>query len=92
MRDFRTRLVGAAVMLFAGGALFQVGGCSVAGLRSYISTLNPCVAILACDPVSWRFLTSGYQGPGANPNVDPACTYPPFCVGDPFVQTTATTP
>ncbi len=87
MRTFKTRVLGAATMLLAGAALLQFGGCSVAGLRSYVSTLNPCAVILSCDPVSWRFLTSGYRGPGADPNVDPACTYPPFCAGDPFVPT-----
>lgn len=68
------------------GAVFQIAGCSLGGAQNFLSQLNPCGTILVCDPVEFRFLTSGYRGPGANPDIDPACTFPPFCAGDPFVS------
>jgi hypothetical protein len=74
--------------LIAAGTCFQLGGCS--SLGSYIAKLNPCGTILNCDPVEYRFISSNYQGPGADPKVDPACTYPPFCADDPFVRSTTT--
>lgn len=57
-------------------------GCGVA---SFLGQFNPCGSILECDPIEYRFLTSGYVGPGIAPRIDPACTYPPFCTDDPFV-------
>jgi hypothetical protein len=65
----------------------QFGGCGLADLGQYIANLNPCGTILACDPVYYNFVRSGYSGPGANPDIDPACTYPPYCANDPFVAT-----
>lgn len=70
------------------GTCFQLGGC-FGGVGQFVSNLNPCGTILNCDPVEYRFITSGYEGPGANPGVDPTCTYPPFCDGDPFVTSGA---
>ncbi len=90
MRPMKKRIVGMALSLVAGGTLFQLGSCSVGSALGYISGLNPCGSILACDPVTYRFLTSGYRGPGADPTIDPTCTYPPYCAGDPFVQTLTT--
>lgn len=66
--------------LLAGGSLFQLGACF-----NYFRDFNYCGSVLACDPVEFRFLTSGYQGPGVDLEVDPACTFPPFCANDPFV-------
>lgn len=72
--------------LLAGvGTTFQFGACGTAA--NYVRNLNPCIIILACDPAAFNFLTSGYQGPGVNPDIDPACTFPPFCANDPFVAT-----
>jgi hypothetical protein len=73
-----------SLISIAGGAtLAQLGGCGTLG--RYIANINPCGTILACDPVTFEFIRSGYEGPGADPDVDPACTYPPFCANDPFV-------
>jgi len=72
----------------AAGSYIPVVGCG--DLGTYLGRLNPCGTILVCDPVQYRFISSGYDGPGADPQVDPACTYPPFCAGDPFVQTQTT--
>jgi len=69
------------------GIAWQMGGCSLGGAANFARNFNPCGSIFACDPVQYRFLTSGYRGPGADPDIDPACTYPPFCAGDPFVAT-----
>ncbi len=74
-----------AALTFAGGTAFQLGGC---GNLHFLGQFNPCGTILNCDPVTYRFITSGYRGPGANPAVDPACVYPPYCTGDPFVSST----
>ena len=87
MRDYRRLLIGLG-WLIAAGTCFQISSCS--SLGSYIANINPCGTVLNCDPVTYRFIQSNYQGPGANPSVDPSCTYPPFCANDPFVRTTAT--
>lgn len=84
MRGSKLRLLTLAALIFGGG-LMQFGGCSVDGAINYITDFNPCGSILLCDPVAYTFLTSGYEGPGVNPDIDPACTYPPYCANDPFV-------
>lgn len=70
------------------GTCLQLGSCIGTGL-SYAANFNPCGTILNCDPVTYRFVRSGYEGPGVDPDVDPACTYPPFCDGDPFAPAAA---
>lgn len=74
-----------------GGVCFQFGGCSLLGtLGNFIGGFNPCGVILNCDPIEYNFLTSGYRGPGVDPDIDPSCTYPPYCdpeftqLADPF--------
>lgn len=85
-RNWISRVLFAAALLGSGA---QVGaGCG--GLGRYIANINPCGTILNCDPVEYRFVTSGYEGPGVDPKIDPACTYPPFCEDDPFVSSGAT--
>ena len=74
-----------AVLLVATGTTFQFGACATAA--QYVRNINPCQIVLACDPATFNFLTSGYQGPGVDPDIDPACTFPPFCANDPFVAT-----
>ncbi len=88
-RQKRLMTVLTAIMLT--GTCFQFGGCNLGGIPSFLSNFNPCGTILNCDPVEYTFSTSGYVGPGADPSVDPACTYPPYCAGDPFVTSTADT-
>lgn len=84
----KLRLVKAFAALTAGGTVFQINGCGILdSLENVFSNFNPCGTVLACDPVTYRFLTSGYRGPGVDPDIDPACTYPPFCPNDPFVAT-----
>ena len=73
------------VVLGVGGIGLQFSGCGPADVGSFLGSFNPCGTILACDPVTYDFIRSGYEGPGADPDVDPACTYPPFCANDPFV-------
>ncbi|QOJ13509.1 MAG: hypothetical protein HRU75_02130 [Planctomycetia bacterium] len=86
-RSLRSRVARFTALIASGGAMMQVGSCSFSGLTNFVSNFNPCGSILACDPLEYRFLTSGYQGPGFNPAVDPACSFPPFCApgDDPFV-------
>ena len=91
MSKVRRQILRAAAYAVAGGAVFQIGGCSLSDVLSFAKDFNPCGTILNCDPVQYRFLTSGYQAPGADPDIDPACTYPPFCANDPFVSTITTT-
>jgi hypothetical protein len=68
-----------------GGVCFQVAGCNIlGGIGNFLGNFNPCLSVLLCDPIEYRFLTSGYEGPGVDPEVDPACTFPPFCANDPF--------
>ncbi|MBK9118964.1 MAG: hypothetical protein IPM18_05075 [Phycisphaerales bacterium] len=81
MRRLHTTLLRTLPLAALLGTCFQ-GGC---GVLRYVNNFNPCGTILNCDPVAYRFITSGYQGPGVNIDIDPACTFPPFCDGDPFV-------
>lgn len=85
MRDNRRAQRIAAMATILSGTAFQFGGCGNA--VGFLRDFNPCGSVLACDPVTFRFLTSGYQGPGVDVEVDPSCTFPPFCPGDPFVTT-----
>jgi hypothetical protein len=69
--------------LAIGGTCLQVGSCDALGLAaSAISGINPCGTILACDPQEYAFITSGIDGPGVRPDIDPFCVYPPFCTAD----------
>jgi len=72
--------------LAAGGSL--LGDCSLSGIANFVRDFNPCGTIIDCTAVGgaagYRFLTSGYEGPGVDPDIDPACTYPPYCEDDPF--------
>jgi hypothetical protein len=76
------------VLALVGGALPLIG-CGPSDVAKFVANINPCGTILVCDPVEYRFFTSGYEGPGADPDIDPACTFPPFCEDDPFVATIA---
>lgn len=76
--------------LGVGGVGLQFSGCGPQDVGAYLANLNPCGTILVCDPVTYDFVRSGYKGPGADPDIDPACTYPPFCANDPFVATQGT--
>ncbi|MBN2448675.1 MAG: hypothetical protein JXO22_18255 [Phycisphaerae bacterium] len=58
------------------GTLFS-GTCS--GITSFVTSLNPCGTILDCDATEYNFVASGYEGPGVDFDVDPTCTYPPYC-------------
>lgn len=83
-RNMALRLAKAAALLGAGGAILQLGSCGPAGVTNFLGNFNPCGSVLNCDPLAYNFLTSGYRGPGANPDIDPFCSYPPFC--DPGVD------
>lgn len=71
------------VALTSAGIAYQLPGCGQ--IFNFARSINPCGSVLNCDPVTYRFLTSGYEGPGVDVNIDPACTFPPFCAGDPFI-------
>lgn len=78
----RMRWFKLATGVVAAGTLFQFTSCipEVGQVAGFFKNFNYCGTVLAnCDPITYRFLTSGYQGPGADPTIDPACTYPPFC-------------
>jgi hypothetical protein len=79
MRRRCFRVLSTVMAIIAAGTVFELSGCSLSGLANYAGNFNPCGSILNCDPVAYRFFTSGYDGPGADPSVDPSCTYPPFC-------------
>jgi len=69
-----------AVTLGLFGIFFQMGGCDLGSLvSSAVTNINPCGTILNCDPGAYDFLMSGIDGPGVRPDVDPFCTYAPFC-------------
>jgi len=63
------------------GAVFQVGGCSPGGATALLNSFNPCGVILNCQPDArvFNFVRAGIDEPGLRPEVDPFCTFPPFC-------------
>jgi hypothetical protein len=66
--------------LAAGGTCFQLGGCDLLGFAAgAVSSINPCGTLLFCDPAQYEFANSGIDGPGVRPDIDPFCTYAPFC-------------
>jgi hypothetical protein len=76
------RVLRTAASLSVGGCLLQLGGCfGLGAVTNVLSDINPCGTILNCDPDTFDFVTSGYEGPGADPEVDFNCTFPPFCDG-----------
>jgi hypothetical protein len=80
MRPFKMRVLRAASAMIAGGTLFQIGNCTPSGILHFTTqNLNPCGTVLACDPSSYGFLSSNYDGPGVDASIDPFCTFPPFC-------------
>lgn len=88
-REFLLRSVPVTVAIIVGTCFLL--GCDLGSIGQYVANINPCGTVLNCDPVTYTFIKSGYEGPGADPDVDPACTYPPFCADDPFVATITTT-
>lgn len=78
MKAYR-RLLSNLVLVAVAGACFQVPGCSIGSLRGLITGFNVCTTLINCNPQAYDFATSGYDGPGVNPEVDPFCTFPPFC-------------
>ncbi len=84
MARFRKTFVHVTLGLAAAGIMFA-GGCSLQDIGSYFVHYNYGGTVLNISPTNYRFLTSGYKGPGVNPDIDPACTFPPFCANDPFV-------
>lgn len=79
----KLRLLVSGLSVAAAGSVFEIAGCSpTAGLINAVSGFNPCGTILACDPREYQFITSGLDGPGVNPAVDPFCTFAPFCTAD----------
>lgn len=80
MHRIRKMLVSVTMILAAGGTCLAVGGCDVFGLaQTAISSFNPCGTILNCDSTAYEFWTSGIDGPGVRPDIDPYCTFAPFC-------------
>ncbi|RMF81156.1 MAG: hypothetical protein D6744_07475 [Planctomycetota bacterium] len=62
------------------GVAFQLGGCNpFSGIGRVLNTTNPCGTLLNCDPAAYQFVRSGISGPGEGFDVDPFCTFPPFC-------------
>ena len=84
MRHFRNRMLRLALSLAIAGTITQIGGCSFSDAISFVRNFNYGETVLGMDAVAYQFYTSGYEGPGVNPDIDPACTYPPYCTGDPF--------
>jgi hypothetical protein len=72
------------VALASGGVCFQIASCGPATVLRFVAQFNPCGTILFCDPATYEFVRSGYDGPGVDLSVDPFCTYPPYC--DPGVD------
>lgn len=85
------RLLRFASLALLAGTYFAIGPCDVA---QYVAQINPCGTILNCDPAEYRYVQAGYEGPGADPDVDPFCTWPPFCDPqvDPLQPTGTATP
>jgi hypothetical protein len=78
MNAIRRQFVQWTVLLASGAGLLQFGGC-FENVGVFANNFNPCGVVLNCDPTTYEFATSGYDGPGFDPDVDLTCTYPPFC-------------
>jgi hypothetical protein len=75
-KSFRVLVIALGVV----GIFFQMGGCDLGSLAtSAVSSINPCGTILNCDPSLYQFVTSGIEGPGVRPDIDPFCTFAPWC-------------
>lgn len=48
--------------------VFQLSSCSLTDVGRYLVNINPCGLLLNCDPQQYEFATSGYEGPGADPD------------------------
>jgi hypothetical protein len=88
----RSSIIRLTLGLASAGVLLS-GGCSFSSIASYFAHYNYGGSVLDMTPTTYAFLTSGYQGPGVNPDIDPACTYPPYCnytgsLADPFSPAT----
>lgn len=79
MRSVRTRVINTLLGLAIGGTCLQLGACSLEGLVGFAQSINPCGTVLACDPATYRFIMADITGPGARPELDPFCTWPPLC-------------
>ena len=82
MRSQRIRLIQLATLVATASICFGTGGCS--GVGGYLSSFNPCGTILNCDATTYEWIAAGYEGPGVDVDVDPFCTYPPYCENDPI--------
>lgn len=72
LRNVR-RLIAA---MSVGGVCLQIDTC---GTAQFLAGFNPCGSLLNCDPRLYAFVQSDAGQPGGNYNVDPFCTFPPFC-------------
>ncbi len=83
MHHARTWRLSIALGLIAAGAILPASSCSFNNVLGFVRDYNPCGTVIDCTAVGgaagYRFLTSGYEGPGINAKIDPACTYPPYC-------------
>jgi hypothetical protein len=73
------RKLGWIVALAGSSIVFQVNCYPLGTLVNTVNGVNPCLGILNCDPREYNFIRSGITGPGLQPDVDPFCTFPPFC-------------
>ncbi len=62
--------------LSIGGVCLQIDTCGTAG---FLANFNPCGSVLNCDARLFSFVSSDAGQPGGNYNVDPFCSFPPFC-------------
>lgn len=67
------------VALAGASIVFQVNCFPLGSLVNTLNGVNPCIAVLNCDPREYNFIRSGIDGPGLDADVDPFCTFPPFC-------------
>lgn len=75
----RTRRSTWLAVLIGGGIAFQFLGCTPEGLVSLFGNFNPCGTVLNCNPQTFLFAREGIDGPGVRVDVDPFCSFPPFC-------------
>jgi len=76
--DKMTKIVRVGILMAVGGACLQFSGC-FGGLTRLVNSINPCGTVLNCDPRVYQFVTSGIDSPGVRPDIDPFCTFAPFC-------------
>lgn len=80
----RSRRLALAAYTALTATVLQFGSCGITDVGRFFARFNPCGSILTCDPATYEFVRSGYEGPGVDTSVNVFCTFPPYCDDTPI--------